>query len=82
MTEEQRTRALRARALLADETLAEAFDAIERQLLEQCKATAPGAASVREEIWGEIRALQAVRSKLKSWDTDLTVATRQAERRR
>ncbi|GGL48411.1 hypothetical protein [Caulobacter rhizosphaerae] len=82
MTEEQRSRALRARALLGDETLQEALDAIEAGLMAQCRGTAPGAVSLREEIWGEIRALQSIRTKLKSWDTDLTVAERQAERRR
>lgn len=80
MTDNDRVRALRAQALLDDDVLKEAFEALERRLIDQCKATAPGAASLREETWGEIRALQSVRTKLRGWATDLTVAARKADR--
>lgn len=82
MTEAEALRAMRAQALLEDEVLREAMDAIEARLIDQCKGTAAAAVTLREEIWGEIRALQSIRIKLRGWVSDLTVATRQAERRR
>jgi hypothetical protein len=80
MTDEQRIRAQRAEALLGDDVLREALEAIEARLIDQCKGTAPGSVSLREEIWGEIRALQSVRAKLQGWATDLAITARRAER--
>jgi hypothetical protein len=80
MTDEQVLRAQRAQALLGDDVLREAMDALRASLIEQCAVTAPSAVSLREEIWGEIRALQSVRAKLKSWATDLAITARRADR--
>lgn len=82
MTDEERVRSLRAETLLGDETLNEALQTLEARLIDRWKLTAPGAATLREEIAAEMRALTSIRVQLQSWSADLAFAVRQMERRR
>jgi hypothetical protein len=81
LTEDERVRALRAQALLGDETLNEALAALEARVLDLWKNTSPAAVTAREELAAEMRAIQSIRVQLQTWVSDLAFAVRQQERR-
>lgn len=74
LPEDQVQRALmrgrRSAALLADETLSEAFAEIEAKLSAEWRDSASLSQDKREVLFHQVAALQSVRSQLKRWSED------------
>lgn len=78
-------RGRRARAVLADETVTEAFDHISEQLQGQWRSTTAKMTEHREILFHQVAALDAVRAQLVSWrdaaDFEQAKLDKQNERR-
>lgn len=71
MTPEQEHRALRAQSLVDDATLNEAWDAEERQIVTQWAGTEDADWRLREALWARLKALRAMKARLRQWASDL-----------
>jgi hypothetical protein len=71
------TRAMRAKALLGDELLIEAFDTIEADLIEGWKASNPRDTDGRERVWNALQAVGKVKDFLQNAIANGTIATRE-----
>jgi hypothetical protein len=69
-------RGQRARAILEDELVAEAFAVLERRAQETWAHSLPADSEGRERAYRELRALQALRAELEAWIRDGKVAER------
>lgn len=82
MTEEERIRALAAKALLDEAVFQKAVAAIETKVFEALKATPANGADLRERIWAEYRGMSAIVAQLQQWSGDYDFAVKLQERRR
>lgn len=60
-------RGRRARAVLEDDTVGEAFDHIAAQLQKQWRSTTAPMTEHRETLFHQVAAIDAVRSQLRQW---------------
>ena len=72
MTPEQRGE--RARLLLDDDLLKDAFALIEADCVVQWKGTAPANVAGREKLWQQLKAIEAVKAKLQQAIADGKIA--------
>ena len=72
-------RSERARAIIEDPLLVEAFEALDARFLAAWRQSPAGAADVRERIWHHIQALAEVRAELQSVLTDGSLARHQLD---
>jgi len=63
-------RAVRARALLGQPAVIEAFEAVMADLRDQIVAQAPAAQGTRESLFHQHLGLQLVLGQLKAWDAE------------
>lgn len=63
-------RALRARILLAQPAVIEAFEAVMTDLRDQIVAQAPEAQATRESLFHQHLGLQLILGQLKAWDAE------------
>jgi hypothetical protein len=70
-------RAMRAKALLGDELLIEAFDAIEADLVMGWKDSDPRDTDGRERVWNALQALGKVKDFLQNAVANGAIATRE-----
>lgn len=75
-------RGRRARSVLADDILIDAFAEIEGRLKEQWVNAPSLATEARETLFHQVAALQSVQSQLKTWADDATFIAAQIEKRR
>lgn len=74
MTPEQRGE--RARTLLNNDVLKEAFETAEADCIAQWKATKAHDTDLREKLWTQVRAFDVIRSKLHQAIADGEIAKR------
>jgi hypothetical protein len=70
-------RAMRAKALLGDELLIEAFNVIEADLVERWKASNPRDTDGRERVWNALQAVGKVKEFLHYAVANGAIATRE-----
>jgi hypothetical protein len=70
---------VRARAILGDEIVVEALDAIEAELRADWEGSRPGDAAAREESYRMLRAAKAFRERLRKVIDDGSVAEAEIE---
>jgi len=63
----KRDRAGDAQRLLEDPVFLEAFQEIEKSLIERWRATSPEDFTIRDDVYHQIRGLEAVRNQLSSF---------------
>lgn len=62
--EDRENRAAHAQALLDDPLMAEAWDSVERSVMQQWRASDPDDTATREDCWHQLRAIAKVRGRL------------------
>ncbi len=73
-------RARKAKALLEDDTFQAVLDDLATGLISQWRGTASGSALLREQIAAELRAVDAVKARLKGWIDEAKFETAKIER--
>lgn len=73
-------RARQAKALLENETYQAVVADLSDGLIAQWRGTASGSSMLREQIAAEVRALDAIQSKLKGWIEESRFETAKIER--
>lgn len=73
MTEVERLRAERARILLGDDTFTLALAELRQSAIARWEISAPGAETIRDQAWAEVRALNSIQGQLQTWADDLKI---------
>lgn len=82
MTEDERTRALAAKALLEEDVFKQAVSAVEAAVFNALKSTPANGADLRERLWAEYRGMNAIIVQLRQWSDDYDFAVKKMERQR